>query len=220
MFGLLCLLPVGTAQWPLAMHQLAIKAYTLARSRAAVSFQRPLAARVALPAQTAAQRCFAAVAEAPASAWRKPEEAAPSVPRYAEVDFGGAFAAAPPAASTNVSDVSSSSSPVKLRDGAVRKLRKLQETQQASMLRLMVSSGGCSGYSYEFSLVDSAEGEDDIIVEREGVSLVVDEVSLSFLEDCEVDYVEEMIRSSFQVVKNGLADSKCGCGSSFSLSAF
>jgi len=50
--------------------------------------------------------------------------------------------------------------------------------------------------------------------------LVVDEVSLSFLEECEIDYVEEMIRSSFQVVKNKLADSKCGCGSSFSVNNF
>merc|ERR1719263_644345 len=83
----------------------------------------------------------------------------------------------------------------------------------------MVNSGGCSGYSYDFNLVDKP-AEEDIVVERDGAKLVVDETSLSFLEDCEVDYVEEMIRASFQVVKNKLADNNCGCGSSFSVSAF
>uniref|UniRef100_A0A6T1KJX9 Core domain-containing protein n=1 Tax=Alexandrium monilatum TaxID=311494 RepID=A0A6T1KJX9_9DINO len=108
--------------------------------------------------------------------------------------------------------------PIQLHDGAVRKLKSLQEQQMPSVLRLTVNSGGCSGYSYAFDLVDAAEGtQGNIVVERDGARLVVDEVSLSFLEDCEVDYVEEMIRSSFQVVKNKLADSKCGCGSSFNI---
>mmetsp|Transcript_19774 Transcript_19774/g.46001 ORF Transcript_19774/g.46001 Transcript_19774/m.46001 type:complete len:181 (-) Transcript_19774:180-722(-) len=102
--------------------------------------------------------------------------------------------------------------PVRMRGGAVQKLKDMN-----AVLRLMVNSGGCSGYSYEFTLIDRPS-ENDIVVEQDGAQLVVDELSMSFLEDCEVDYVEEMIRSSFQVVKNKLADSKCGCGSSFSIS--
>mmetsp|Transcript_142481 Transcript_142481/g.397004 ORF Transcript_142481/g.397004 Transcript_142481/m.397004 type:complete len:157 (-) Transcript_142481:83-553(-) len=108
--------------------------------------------------------------------------------------------------------------PIRIHDGAVQKLKSLQEQKLPAVLRLTVNSGGCSGYSYEFSLVattDSTPGS--LIIERDGTCLVVDEVSLSFLEDCEVDYVEEMIRSSFQVVKNNLADSKCGCGNSFNI---
>merc|ERR1712050_336656 len=102
--------------------------------------------------------------------------------------------------------------------GAIRKLKSLEEQQMNSVLRLTVNSGGCSGYSYEFCLEDGTEcSRSDLVIEREGARLVVDEVSLSFLEDCEVDYVEEMIRSSFQVVKNKLADSKCGCGNSFNV---
>ncbi|CAK9115291.1 unnamed protein product [Durusdinium trenchii] len=58
--------------------------------------------------------------------------------------------------------------------------------------------------------------EDDIVIQQEGARLIVDELSMTFLEDCEIDYTEEMIRASFSVVKNKLADSKCGCGSSFS----
>mmetsp|Transcript_84068 Transcript_84068/g.195507 ORF Transcript_84068/g.195507 Transcript_84068/m.195507 type:complete len:152 (-) Transcript_84068:87-542(-) len=108
--------------------------------------------------------------------------------------------------------------PIRLHDGAVRKLKSLQEQQLPSVLRLTVNSGGCSGYSYEFKLVEAAERTQGTqVFERDGARLMVDDVSLSFLEDCEVDYVEEMIRSSFQVVKNKLADSKCGCGSSFNI---
>mmetsp|Transcript_25365 Transcript_25365/g.40084 ORF Transcript_25365/g.40084 Transcript_25365/m.40084 type:complete len:151 (-) Transcript_25365:198-650(-) len=113
----------------------------------------------------------------------------------------------------------SQSAPIYLRESAVHKLKRLEDAQEKSVLRLTVNSGGCSGYSYEFNLVD-AVAEDDVVVERDGARLVVDEVSLTFLEECEVDYVEEMIRSSFQVVKNKLADSKCGCGSSFSVNNF
>eukprot|EP00928_Gymnodinium_smaydae_P068754 TRINITY_DN52020_c0_g1_i1.p2 TRINITY_DN52020_c0_g1~~TRINITY_DN52020_c0_g1_i1.p2 ORF type:complete len:153 (+),score=49.16 TRINITY_DN52020_c0_g1_i1:104-562(+) len=110
-------------------------------------------------------------------------------------------------------------SQVQLNDNAVRKLNSLREKQQNAVLRFTVNSGGCSGYSYEFSLVgEEAVNESGVtIVEREGAKMVVDELSLSFLDECEVDYVEEMIRSSFQVTKNKLADSKCGCGSSFSI---
>mmetsp|Transcript_12746 Transcript_12746/g.20634 ORF Transcript_12746/g.20634 Transcript_12746/m.20634 type:complete len:152 (-) Transcript_12746:37-492(-) len=111
------------------------------------------------------------------------------------------------------------SAPIYLRESAVQKLKSLQDAREKSVLRLMVNSGGCSGYSYDFNLVEKA-AEDDVVVERDGARLVVDEVSLTFLEECEVDYVEEMIRSSFQVVKNKLADSKCGCGSSFSVNNF
>eukprot|EP00435_Cladocopium_sp_Y103_P056000 s1202_g18.t1 len=62
--------------------------------------------------------------------------------------------------------------------------------------------------------------EDDIVIQQEGARLMVDELSMTFLEDCEIDYTEEMIRASFSVVKNKLADSKCGCGSSFSVASF
>eukprot|EP00929_Paragymnodinium_shiwhaense_P052056 TRINITY_DN26106_c0_g2_i1.p1 TRINITY_DN26106_c0_g2~~TRINITY_DN26106_c0_g2_i1.p1 ORF type:complete len:156 (+),score=48.11 TRINITY_DN26106_c0_g2_i1:61-528(+) len=114
---------------------------------------------------------------------------------------------------------SASTEQVRLMDNAVQKLKSLQEQQQKSTLRLMVNSGGCSGYSYEFSLVsddDSRKG--DVVIEAGGAKLIVDELSLTFLEDCEIDYVQEMIRSSFQVTKNKLADASCGCGASFAVS--
>lgn len=85
-------------------------------------------------------------------------------------------------------------------------------------LRLKVDSGGCGGFSYNFDVVpDTAPAADEKIFQQEGQKVIVDEVSLSFLKECEIDYHEEMVRSSFRVVKNALADSSCGCGTSFSV---
>ena len=59
---------------------------------------------------------------------------------------------------------------------------------------------------------------EDKVFQQDGQKVVVDEMSLSFLKECEIDYHQEMVRSSFRVVKNALADSSCGCGTSFSIS--
>ena len=83
------------------------------------------------------------------------------------------------------------------------------------MLRLAVSGGGCSGFQYGFSF-DDARNEDDRVFERDGVKLVVDETSLDLLVGAEVDFVEDLVGSSFQV-RNPNASSSCGCGSSFSV---
>ena len=83
------------------------------------------------------------------------------------------------------------------------------------MLRVSVSGGGCSGFQYGFSLDDTVNA-DDRTFERDGVTLVVDEVSLDLLAGSEIDYVEELIGASFQI-NNPQATSSCGCGSSFSI---
>ena len=89
------------------------------------------------------------------------------------------------------------------------------EGNPALMLRLAVSGGGCSGFQYGFSF-DDALNEDDRLFERDGVKLVVDETSLDLLVGAEVDFVEDLVGSSFQV-RNPNASSSCGCGSSFSV---
>merc|ERR1712107_851177 len=89
--------------------------------------------------------------------------------------------------------------------------------QANSTLRLMVASGGCSGYSYEFSLVTDPKEDDHVVNDERGARLVVDEISMNFLDGCEIDYVSEMIRSSFQVVENDLMTDKCSCGTSFNM---
>ena len=82
-------------------------------------------------------------------------------------------------------------------------------------LRVSVSGGGCSGFQYGFSL-DNQQNDDDRIVERDGVGVLIDEVSLELLKGSQLDFVEDLIGSYF-VVKNPNASSTCGCGSSFSL---
>ena len=90
-----------------------------------------------------------------------------------------------------------------------------QEEQPGLMLRVAVSGGGCSGFQYGFSLDDTVN-PDDRTFERDGVTAVIDEVSLELLAGSEIDYVEELVGASFQV-KNPNAASSCGCGASFSI---
>lgn len=81
------------------------------------------------------------------------------------------------------------------------------------MLRIRIVSGGCVGFQYVFSFED-APLADDIHIQTEGVHVVIDPVSLPFIQQGELDYVEELIGSSF-VIKNPNAQGSCGCGSSF-----
>ena len=82
-------------------------------------------------------------------------------------------------------------------------------------LRLAVDGGGCAGFQYKFGLEEAAAA-DDLAVETDGVTLLVDPVSLPFLDGAEVDYVEALGGAAFQV-KNPNATSGCGCGTSFAV---
>lgn len=84
-----------------------------------------------------------------------------------------------------------------------------------AILRLSVEGGGCSGFQYKFGLADGADG-DDLVVETDGVALVVDPVSLDLVAGAEVDYVESLGGAAFRVT-NPNAASGCGCGSSFAI---
>lgn len=84
-----------------------------------------------------------------------------------------------------------------------------------AMLRLSVEGGGCSGFQYKFGLADAAEA-DDLAVETDGVTLVVDPVSLDLVAGSVVDYVESLGGAAFKV-ENPQAASGCGCGSSFAI---
>lgn len=84
-----------------------------------------------------------------------------------------------------------------------------------AILRLAVEGGGCSGFQYRFGLADEVEG-DDLSVETDGVTLVVDPISIDLVRGAAVDYVEDLGGSAFKVT-NPNAASGCGCGSSFSV---
>lgn len=83
------------------------------------------------------------------------------------------------------------------------------------MMRVAVLGGGCSGFQYNFSF-EEQKNDDDLLIERDGAAVVVDSTSLELLKGSELDYVEEMVGSAFQV-KNPNATSSCGCGNSFSV---
>jgi iron-sulfur cluster insertion protein len=106
---------------------------------------------------------------------------------------------------------------VSLTAAAARRIGALiaAEGNPGLMLRLAVSGGGCSGFQYGFTF-DDTRNEDDRVFERDGIKLVVDETSLDLLGGAEVDFVEDLVGSSFQV-RNPNASSSCGCGSSFSI---
>ncbi len=123
--------------------------------------------------------------------------------------------AAPPAAPPGSPPVARA---VTLSQNAARRIAALIEQEGGTagmMLRLSVSGGGCSGFQYGFSF-DDTRNDDDHVFARDGVTLVVDEVSLDLLAGSEVDFVEELVGASFQV-RNPNATSSCGCGSSFSM---
>lgn len=90
---------------------------------------------------------------------------------------------------------------------------KRQDGNDALMLRISVSSGGCSGFSYHFDLVSAADPE-DLIFRHHGETLVVDDASLELLSGAVLDYVEDLMGSMF-VMKNPNATATCGCGTSF-----
>jgi iron-sulfur cluster insertion protein len=83
------------------------------------------------------------------------------------------------------------------------------------MLRVAVEGGGCSGFQYQFDLVDEVQ-PDDLKVERDGAAALVDVVSLALLKGSEIDFVDELAGAEFRV-RNPNAKSSCGCGVSFSI---
>lgn len=90
-----------------------------------------------------------------------------------------------------------------------------RQGRESAWLRLSVDGGGCAGFQYRFDLAD-APADDDVEVVTDGVGLLVDSVSLPFLDGAVVDYVENLGGAAFQV-RNPNAASSCGCGTSFSV---
>ncbi len=105
---------------------------------------------------------------------------------------------------------------VALSDSAAARIVALAaKNQQPASLRLAVNGGGCSGFQYEFSFSDVRE-EGDLAVSNSGATLLVDSVSVVYIEGSVVDFVDDLMGQSFRVT-NPQAKSSCGCGTSFSL---
>ena len=103
-----------------------------------------------------------------------------------------------------------------LSEAAARRIRAIGAAEgRPIMLRIAVEGGGCSGFQYQFDLVDHAN-DDDLKVERDGAAALVDEMSLVLLKGSEIDFVDELAGAEFKV-RNPNAKSSCGCGVSFSI---
>ena len=84
-----------------------------------------------------------------------------------------------------------------------------------SMLRVAVNGGGCSGFQYAFDIVAKRQ-DDDIAIERDGVTVLVDEISAEYMAGAQIDFADELIGAAFKI-NNPNATASCGCGTSFSL---
>ena len=107
--------------------------------------------------------------------------------------------------------------PLAVSPAAIAKVRELlaEEGNDALKLRVYISGGGCSGFQYGFTF-DEEQSEDDLAIDREGVTVLVDPMSLQYLMGAEVDYSESLHGAQF-VVRNPNAKTTCGCGSSFTV---
>ncbi len=105
---------------------------------------------------------------------------------------------------------------ITLAESGARRLAKLSEAEgKPVLLRVAVDGGGCSGFQYRFELVDGPEA-DDLVVRRDSQAVVIDPVSIPFLKDSEIAFVDELAGAQF-VIRNPNASSSCGCGVSFAI---
>ncbi|MCE8509001.1 iron-sulfur cluster assembly accessory protein [Ruegeria pomeroyi] len=104
--------------------------------------------------------------------------------------------------------------PPKVTDRAFARLAEIGAADQGQALRVAVEGGGCSGFQYEIALDEPKS--DDLVLEGQGQRVVVDAVSLPFLENAVIDFSEELIGARF-VIDNPNATASCGCGTSFSI---
>ena len=116
-----------------------------------------------------------------------------------------------------IADLAPPAAPLQFTAAAAAKVRELiaEEGNAALKLRVYIQGGGCSGFQYGFEF-DEGQNEDDLPVVTDGVTLLVDPLSLQYLMDATVDYTESLTGAQF-VIRNPNAKTTCGCGSSFTV---
>ncbi|WP_141057796.1 iron-sulfur cluster insertion protein ErpA [Stenotrophomonas rhizophila] len=122
-----------------------------------------------------------------------------------------------PGASVAAPNYQSLDRPLNFTEAAAAKVKELiqDEASTSLALRVYIQGGGCSGFQYGFEF-DENRAEDDLAVDTNGVTLLVDPLSLQYLMGAEVDYTESLTGAQF-VIRNPNAKTTCGCGSSFSM---
>ncbi|HEV7278353.1 MAG TPA: iron-sulfur cluster assembly accessory protein [Devosiaceae bacterium] len=109
------------------------------------------------------------------------------------------------------------SNDIVLTDRAARKIARVLAKQPAgTVLRIAVSGGGCSGFQYEYNLVQETPTDDDLVLQSGDATVLIDSMSREFMGGAEIDYVDDLIGQSFEI-RNPNAVASCGCGTSFAL---
>jgi len=104
---------------------------------------------------------------------------------------------------------------ITLSERAAKRIAEILQAEHAALMRVSVEGGGCSGFQYRFDLVQD-RAPDDLVVERDGARVVVDPISLGFVQGSEIDFVDELIGAQFKI-NNPNVTASCGCGTSFSI---
>jgi iron-sulfur cluster assembly accessory protein len=105
---------------------------------------------------------------------------------------------------------------VTVTERAARRIGEILRQEPAgTMLRVSVEGGGCSGFQYKFD-TERERTEDDIVIKKSGATVLIDPISLNYMVGSEIDFVDDLIGSSFKV-NNPKATASCGCGTSFAL---
>ena len=105
---------------------------------------------------------------------------------------------------------------VTVTERAARRIGEILGQEPAgTMLRVSVEGGGCSGFQYKFD-TEHERADDDIVIQQSGATVLIDPVSLNYMAGSEIDFVDDLIGSSFKV-NNPKATASCGCGTSFAL---
>ena len=105
---------------------------------------------------------------------------------------------------------------VTVSERAARRIGEILTSEApGTMLRVSVEGGGCSGFQYRFDMEKTRE-PDDVVISRNGATVLIDPVSLRYLDGAEIDFVDDLIGASFKIA-NPNATASCGCGTSFSI---
>ena len=104
---------------------------------------------------------------------------------------------------------------IEVTESAQNHINKILLSEKSRYFRITVLGGGCAGFQYKFDFSDKPN-EDDLIFKKNKIEVIIDTTSLEFIKGSKIDYVNELIGSSFKI-SNPLASSSCGCGTSFSI---
>jgi iron-sulfur cluster insertion protein len=106
---------------------------------------------------------------------------------------------------------------VTITPAAAKKIKTIIDEEDPSLkLRVFVEGGGCTGFQYGFSIEEHPPAEDDFTFDKDGISVVIDSISMQYMTEAEIDYTESLMGSNF-TIRNPNIKATCGCGSSFAV---